>query len=88
MYQTPALSVVEIEAAQMMANSYVREVSSNETKISWRSVPGYDVAALALSVGGGGHVAASGATIRCGLEEAIPQILAITKKMIEESSAR
>ena len=29
MYQTPTMNVVEIEAAQMMANSYVREVSSN-----------------------------------------------------------
>ena len=29
MYQTPAMSVVEIEAAQMLADSNLREVSSN-----------------------------------------------------------
>ncbi len=35
MYQTPTMNVVDIEAAQMLANSYVREVSSNETGITY-----------------------------------------------------
>lgn len=64
------------------------EISGNETKISFRSLPGYDVAELAVSIGGGGHAAASGATIHKGLEEAIPYVLGATRKMIAQSKAR
>ena len=46
MYQTPTMNVVEIEAAQMMANSKFREVSSN--------LNGDD----AISYGGGNNGAA------------------------------
>ena len=58
------------------------EISDNEVKISWRSQPGYDVAAVAVAAGGGGHAAASGATVRKPLEEAIPEILDLTKRML------
>ena len=84
----PGFVTYMINTSGMHVSVLFTEISDSETKISWRSTPGYDVAALALSVGGGGHVAASGATIRCGLEEAIPQILSITKQMMEKSSAR
>ena len=58
------------------------EVSGNEVKISWRSLPGYDVSKVAVACGGGGHAAASGATIRKPLEEVIKQVLETTKSML------
>lgn len=52
------------------------------TKISWRSLPGYDVSKVAVAVGGGGHKAASGATIRRPVDEVIPEVLKVTKEML------
>ena len=63
------------------------EINDNETKISWRSLPGYNVADVAVSLGGGGHTAASGATIYGTLEEIIPKVLDATKQMITRSNA-
>ncbi len=58
------------------------EVSENVTKLSWRSQPGYNVADVAVAAGGGGHAAAAGATVRKTMDETIPEILALTKKML------
>lgn len=52
------------------------------TKISWRALPGFDVSKVAVALGGGGHKAASGATIRKPIDEAIPVVLEKTKKML------
>ena len=62
------------------------EVGDNETKISWRSQPGYDVADVAVAAGGGGHSAAAGATVRKPLDETIPEILDLTKRMLFRSA--
>ena len=58
------------------------EVDENHTKISWRALPGYNVADVAVAVGGGGHAAASGATVRKPTDEAIPEILSLTRRML------
>ena len=62
------------------------EVNEFETKISWRSLPGYDVSKVAIACGGGGHAAASGATVRGKkLDEAITQVLETTKRIISRN---
>jgi len=48
-------------------------------KISWRARPGIDVAKIAQSFGGGGHVSAAGANIPGTLAEVEPKILAATR---------
>ena len=58
------------------------ETNELDTKVSWRALPGYDVSEVAVALGGGGHKAASGATIRKPLDEAIPAVLAKTKAML------
>ena len=50
-------------------------------KISVRTAPGYDAAAICARLGGGGHRAAAGATVPGGLEEARAAIL----RALEES---
>lgn len=57
------------------------ETNDHFTKVSWRALPGYNVAEVAVAAGGGGHKAASGATIRKPLDETIPEILKITKEI-------
>lgn len=58
------------------------ETNDGKVKISWRSVPGYDVAAVACAFGGGGHKAASGATINEPINNIIPRVLSKMKEML------
>ena len=58
------------------------ETNNNSVKISWRSVPGYDVAKVAVSFGGGGHKAASGATVNGAIDTVIRAVIAKTKEML------
>lgn len=50
------------------------------TKLSARSIPGYDVAKVCAELGGGGHAAAAGGRVRCTQEEAREKILSILKE--------
>jgi bifunctional oligoribonuclease and PAP phosphatase NrnA len=53
-------------------------------KVSMRSKPGYDVASVALAVGGGGHKQAAGATLTMSLDEARAKLL----PMLSEAAAK
>jgi phosphoesterase RecJ-like protein len=55
---------------------------------SFRAKPGYNVATLALSLGGGGHPAASGCTIPGLLTETVPQVIQLMKVAREEQHAQ
>jgi phosphoesterase RecJ-like protein len=52
-----------------------KEIEDNEVGISMRSKPGYDVSAVALSLGGGGHKQAAGATVAGTLDDIRAQVL-------------
>ncbi|MBT4004407.1 MAG: bifunctional oligoribonuclease/PAP phosphatase NrnA [Chloroflexi bacterium] len=58
------------------------EQTDNEVKISWRAKNGYDVSKIAQVFGGGGHVAAAGATVEGNLPEVRDKVLKITKETI------
>ncbi|MBR6090959.1 MAG: bifunctional oligoribonuclease/PAP phosphatase NrnA [Anaerolineaceae bacterium] len=58
------------------------ETNDLQTKISWRALPGYNVSEVAVALGGGGHKAASGATIAKPIDEVIPVVLKKTKEML------
>lgn len=58
------------------------EVNDQITKISWRALPGYDVSRVAAAFGGGGHLAASGATMTGKLDDIIPSVLEGTKNIL------
>jgi phosphoesterase RecJ-like protein len=60
------------------------EQNNGHVKVSWRGKPGRDVAALAQSLGGGGHPAASGADIEGSLEEVQNKVIEKTLKIMEE----
>jgi bifunctional oligoribonuclease and PAP phosphatase NrnA len=61
------------------------EQKNNSVKVSWRSIPGFDVSQLALSFGGGGHPAAAGADIPGTLDEIQPKVLDATYKLLEST---
>lgn len=58
-----------------------KELANGRVEISLRSKPGYDVAEVAFSVGGGGHKQASGATIDGPIEVARERILPLLQQV-------
>lgn len=60
------------------------EIENNEVEIGFRADPGFDVARLALSLGGGGHPAASGCTIDGPLETAKARVLPLLRTALDE----
>lgn len=61
------------------------EQSKEKVKVSWRAIPGLDVSKLALSFGGGGHPAASGAEIPGTLNEIQEKVLTATIDFVKKN---
>jgi phosphoesterase RecJ-like protein len=61
----------------------ISENENNIIKVSWRARPGYDVSKVAQLFGGGGHIAASGATINGTLADIESKVLAATKEILK-----
>lgn len=59
------------------------EQKPDSVKVSWRARPGLDISALALSFGGGGHPAASGAEIDGKLSEVQKRVLDETRRYLD-----
>lgn len=75
--------VVSVLATVEEAKIVVIMIENKEgVKISWRARPGIDVAKIAQSFGGGGHVSAAGANIGGTLAEVEPKILAATRQSL------
>lgn len=55
---------------------------------SFRAKPGYNVATMALSLGGGGHPAASGCTVLGTLAEVVPQVIGLMKTARAEQATQ
>jgi bifunctional oligoribonuclease and PAP phosphatase NrnA len=64
------------------------EQEGGKIKVSWRVVAGMDVTPLAISFGGGGHPAASGANIEGGLEDVTRLVLTRTKKWVADRHSK
>lgn len=58
------------------------EQKDGTTKISWRAREGFDVSAVALEFGGGGHKPAAGASVRGELETIVEDVLEETRKLL------
>jgi phosphoesterase RecJ-like protein len=63
------------------------EQEGGKIKISWRVVAGLDVTPLAVSFGGGGHHAASGALIKGDMEEVRREVLRRTREWLDSVHA-
>jgi phosphoesterase RecJ-like protein len=60
------------------------EKEHNQVEIGFRAAPGFDVAQLALSLGGGGHPAASGCSIDGSLKAAQARVLPMLRTALQE----
>jgi phosphoesterase RecJ-like protein len=68
--------------ADMRVCVLFREHHDGTVKISLRSVPGINVAAIAQRWGGGGHTQAAGATLQMGLEQAQREVLPLLRSAV------
>lgn len=59
------------------------EQRGDDTKVSFRSACGVNVAEIAMTFGGGGHDAAAGATLRAGMRETIDRVVAATAEILK-----
>jgi phosphoesterase RecJ-like protein len=59
------------------------EQPKEHVKISWRALePGFDVSAVAVKFGGGGHAAAAGADVAGAFDEVVRDAIKRTKEML------
>lgn len=63
------------------------ELPDEKVKLSMRSKQGYDVGAVALALGGGGHKQASGATISGTLEAARERVLPMLQAAVAQGAS-
>lgn len=79
------LSGYLIQVEEAVISCVLKPMGNNQVEISLRAVPGFDVSQIALSLGGGGHVLASGATLKeVTMDETIAKVL----PLLQAESAR
>ncbi|MCY4070722.1 MAG: DHH family phosphoesterase [Chloroflexi bacterium] len=59
-----------------------KELSDNQVEVGFRSKPGYDVASLAVRLGGGGHTQASGCTMNGTLAQVRSTVIPLAHQVI------
>jgi bifunctional oligoribonuclease and PAP phosphatase NrnA len=62
------------------------ERPDGKVKVSWRAVPGINVAEVAAEFGGGGHAAAAGAEVAGSMPEVEARVLAATRAKMKAGS--
>ncbi len=82
------LSSQLINAAEARVAAVFSETTDGKVEVSLRARPGYDVASVALRLGGGGHPQAAGCTLKGTLAEAeatvLPLLLAVASQPAEK----
>ncbi|MBE2268747.1 MAG: bifunctional oligoribonuclease/PAP phosphatase NrnA [Anaerolinea sp.] len=75
-----------LTANEAMVSAVFKELEDGRVELSFRCKPGYDVATLALSLGGGGHKQASGATIAGNVEQAKLRVLPLLRQVVAQGT--
>ncbi len=69
-----------IPAAEARVAAVFNELSDGRIEVDFRARPGYDVAAVALSLGGGGHPQASGCTMPGPMTDVRARVLPLLQR--------
>ncbi len=78
--------LVQTEGAYI--SCVLREKDDKSVDISLRAVPGFDVSAFALSLGGGGHSLAAGAVVSGTLSEVESRVIPALKEIAKASTPK
>ena len=73
-----------VNVKQAKVSVVFKELPERLVEVAFRAKPGYDVASLALGLGGGGHTLASGCTLSGSLDEARERVLPLARQVIAE----
>ena len=74
---------VLVHTREVHISAVFTERENEQVEISFRADPGFDVAQLALALGGGGHPAASGCTVEGTLEAAKASVLPMLRTALQ-----
>lgn len=69
-----------IEAAEAYISATFRETKDGKVDLGFRAIPGFNVAQVALSLGGGGHIQAAGATVEGSLADVVARVVPLLKE--------
>ncbi len=81
------ISVISRSVEGVKIGVTAKQTSDNEFKISMRTYPPLDASAICKKLGGGGHIAAAGATVGGSLDEVKEKVLEVVKEALEEAYA-
>ena len=73
-----------VNVVQAKVSVVFKELPDNQVEVGFRAKPGYDVASLALELGGGGHTLASGCTLNGALQHALDTVLPLARRTINQ----
>ena len=74
---------VLVHTREVHIAAVLTERENDQVEISFRADPGFDVAQLALALGGGGHPAASGCTVEGTLEAVKTRVLPMLREALQ-----
>ncbi len=72
-----------LQAEDAYIAAIFRELQDGKTDISFRAVPGFDVASVAMRLGGGGHTLAAGVTLEGVPDEVEGRVIAALKEAVQ-----
>lgn len=81
------IAVISRSVEGIMAGVTIKQTDIDEFKISLRTFPPLDASAICKELGGGGHVAAAGASVKGSLSEVKEKVLLAVGKALEETNA-
>src|SRR5262249_20216907 len=72
-----------VQAEDAYISCVMREQDNGTIELGFRAVPGFDVSKVAVSIGGGGHPQASGATVTGTLDEVEARVIPMLKEAVK-----
>ena len=81
---TKGLSNFLLNAREASISAVFTELAEKRVEISMRARPGFDVATIALQLGGGGHKLAAGCTMDGSLEQVSKKVVAVLQDHIKQ----
>ncbi len=81
------IAVISRSVEGIKAGVTLKQTDTEEFKISLRTFPPLDASAICKQLGGGGHVAAAGASVKGSLNEVKEKVLLAVGKALEEANA-
>jgi phosphoesterase RecJ-like protein len=82
------IAVISRSVEGVKAGVTIKQTGADEFKVSLRTYPPLDASAICKTLGGGGHKAAAGASVKGSLDEVKSKVLEAVKISLEENDDR